>query len=363
MKKAESAAPRRGMAVDEGSRNSRDRAPGTVPARHAQLDLSLTSGLAIPSSRRHGVSAAAVAIAALAAASLTAFASGPPRIEAAVPPPSWASSQSAATTTALPARQTDQVDRSNRRAPLIGSSEVARTSATASSTSPAPSPTRAKVKVTQPTKKPSAASQPGYPRALWRVTGTRFATTGLNLRTIPVAGSPVVTVVGAGQALKVTDATFGSFRQVSWNGRPVWVSKAHLASSKPVVTSSSTSDRSATPTGSCSKQMPAGVTAAARTVAWEACARFPAISSFGGYRAGDSGAHGSGRAVDMMISGDPGWQVAFWARANAGRLGITEVIYAQKIWTAQRSSDGWRPMSDRGGTTANHYDHVHVTVG
>ncbi|MDQ1640746.1 MAG: hypothetical protein QOJ90_97, partial [Actinomycetota bacterium] len=27
-----------------------------------------------------------------------------------------------------------------------------------------------------------------------------------------------------------------------------------------------------------------------------------------------------------------------------------------------RSSEGWRPMADRGSTTANHYDHVHVSV-
>jgi hypothetical protein len=28
----------------------------------------------------------------------------------------------------------------------------------------------------------------------------------------------------------------------------------------------------------------------------------------------------------------------------------------------ERSSEGWRYMSDRGSTTANHYDHVHVSV-
>ncbi|MGH8775923.1 MAG: hypothetical protein ACRDWI_12375 [Jiangellaceae bacterium] len=38
------------------------------------------------------------------------------------------------------------------------------------------------------------------------------------------------------------------------------------------------------------------------------------------------------------------------------------MIWAQRIWTAERSSDGWRWMEDRGSDTANHYDHVHVTV-
>jgi hypothetical protein len=43
-------------------------------------------------------------------------------------------------------------------------------------------------------------------------------------------------------------------------------------------------------------------------------------------------------------------------------LGVSEVIWSQRIWTVERSSDGWRWMEDRGSDTANHYDHVHVTV-
>jgi hypothetical protein len=38
------------------------------------------------------------------------------------------------------------------------------------------------------------------------------------------------------------------------------------------------------------------------------------------------------------------------------------VIWSQQIWTVDRGSEGWRYMEDRGSTTANHYDHVHVTV-
>ena len=33
----------------------------------------------------------------------------------------------------------------------------------------------------------------------------------------------------------------------------------------------------------------------------------------------------------------------------------------QHIWSVERAGEGWRGMSDRGSTTANHYDHVHVT--
>ena len=93
------------------------------------------------------------------------------------------------------------------------------------------------------------------------------------------------------------------------------------------------------------------------------CARYPQISSFGGRRSGDSGFHGTGRALDVMISNSSvGWDIANWTRANASALGVSEVIYSQKIWTVERSSEGWRSMSDRGSATANHYDHVHVSV-
>ena len=93
------------------------------------------------------------------------------------------------------------------------------------------------------------------------------------------------------------------------------------------------------------------------------CAAFPEVSSFGGRRGGDGGFHGTGQAVDAMISDSAaGWRLARWLRANASRLGVSEVIYSQKIWTVQRSGEGWRGMSSRGSATANHYDHVHVSV-
>ena len=78
------------------------------------------------------------------------------------------------------------------------------------------------------------------------------------------------------------------------------------------------------------------------------CARFPNISSFGGRRPANGGFHPSGRAVDAMIdTNNGGWEVARWVRANASRLGVSEVIHAQSIWTVQRSGEGWRGMSDR----------------
>jgi len=93
------------------------------------------------------------------------------------------------------------------------------------------------------------------------------------------------------------------------------------------------------------------------------CAAFPGtVSSFGGYRAGDDGDHGSGRAVDIMVSGEPGRTIARYVQAHARELGVSYVIYQQKIWLAGRPTGEWKAMEDRGSTTANHFDHVHVSV-
>ena len=63
-----------------------------------------------------------------------------------------------------------------------------------------------------------------------------------------------------------------------------------------------------------------------------------------------------------MVSVAAGWEVAEYVRANHAALGVSYVIYSQKIWSVQRSGEGWRGMSNRGSATANHYDHVHVTT-
>jgi len=90
------------------------------------------------------------------------------------------------------------------------------------------------------------------------------------------------------------------------------------------------------------------------------CAAFPSVRSYGTWR--NDGEHGQGRAVDVMVSGDLGWEIANFLRSNAGKLGIDYLIYSQKIWSTDRAGEGWRGMASRGSATANHYDHVHVTV-
>ena len=87
--------------------------------------------------------------------------------------------------------------------------------------------------------------------------------------------------------------------------------------------------------------------------------QFPGMSDIGGYRAGDAGDHGSGRAVDIMTGSGDGDAVAAYLQQHAGELNITYVIWKQRIWTPGGS---WTPMADRGDPTQNHFDHVHVSV-
>ena len=75
-------------------------------------------------------------------------------------------------------------------------------------------------------------------------------------------------------------------------------------------------------------------------------------------RAGTSD-HPSGRAVDFMVDRATGDRLAACALNNRAALGITYVIWRQRI----NFGSGWQPMEDRGGVTANHYDHVHVSFG
>lgn len=84
------------------------------------------------------------------------------------------------------------------------------------------------------------------------------------------------------------------------------------------------------------------------------------ITSIGGFRAGDWGDHGSGRAVDVMTSSfGQGDAVAEFFQAHAGEFGIKYIIWKQRYWAP---GGGWSMMEDRGSPTQNHMDHVHISV-
>ncbi|WP_296141365.1 hypothetical protein [uncultured Tessaracoccus sp.] len=106
-----------------------------------------------------------------------------------------------------------------------------------------------------------------------------------------------------------------------------------------------------------------GLRTRARNVMRVVCHEFPFVSrQLGVGGRGNASYHPTGRAVDVMVSGTRGWEVAHMLQRHASRLGVTEIIYERRIWTAKRAGEGWRWMSNRGNATANHYDHVHVSI-
>ena len=103
------------------------------------------------------------------------------------------------------------------------------------------------------------------------------------------------------------------------------------------------------------------LTPAAVYVYRSVCHAFPQITSYGGWDA--HGEHASGKALDIMTSDVTlGNRIAAFLQAHASELHVYDILWRQHIWTPVRASEGWRLFADRGSPTANHDDHVHVSV-
>ena len=271
------------------------------------------------------------------------------------------------------------VSRGGERAPLASASPSGDTET--STPAPLPTPTETPeatpTETATPTEEVTATASPTKtfdPSELGEKTGEMYIASSANVRTGPGSDYDVRTTLDAGLAVTITNVTSNGWQQISYKGRAGWVKSDLLTSKKPETPSASPSSESggsgsgggASSGGTCSsssaKSIESGLTSKSISVLHAVCAAFPDVKSYGGYR-NDSGYHGQGRAIDVMVSGDRAWEIARWLRENAKSLGVIEVIHAQKIWTTQRSSEGWRSMSDRGSATANHYDHVHISVG
>ncbi|WP_296367688.1 hypothetical protein [Pseudonocardia sp.] len=101
------------------------------------------------------------------------------------------------------------------------------------------------------------------------------------------------------------------------------------------------------------------VTAVARAAAQYLGCQYGEPTMYGvAGRAGTSD-HPGGRAVDFMVDRSTGDALAACALRNADELGISYVIWRQRI----NYGSGWEAMEDRGGATANHMDHVHISFG
>ena len=183
---------------------------------------------------------------------------------------------------------------------------------------------------------------------------TRLWTTeDLNLWNSPDENADNIGLVEALTKVLVTGRRQSDRTEIVVDGRSRWVTSTYLSATKP--------ESGPSLGGACANGTSIDAGRASLYDIFNAvCSNWPEITSYGTWRS--DGEHGQGRAMDIMVSGATGWEVANFLRANYADLGIEYLIHARNIWSVDRAGEGWRGMADRGSITANHLDHVHVTV-
>jgi hypothetical protein len=316
-------------------------------------------------------------LAGLVTTGVVAVAAGSTTDSASVPPVGATAAASPASPADVVREQGTSRSGSDRPALSPAAAEAAKTKAAAATKTAKPKAAKPK---TRPAPKPALLPEVKLPSL--KVVDTEYTRVALNVREEASTRSDLITVLKSGSKVAVTKTVRGEWQYIAYRGDGGWVKKQYLLESKPkppkvakpakaaqVAGGSSAGSASSSPGGTsgaaCSggSKVESGLTADAVRLHRALCAKFPGISAYGGVRADSLPEHPSGRALDAMVSSNGlGQQVADWVRANAKQLGVSEIIFAQRIWTVQRGSEGWRSMSDRGSASANHYDHVHVTV-
>ena len=243
---------------------------------------------------------------------------------------------------------------------------------------PKPSKPRTPAKPARPTT--PAKPKPSTP-ATPKVTGVRYATTALDIRTASGSSSRTVGEVTTGTALSITGVTANGRSQIVYRGQTRWVTSKWLSANKPGTTKPAASKKTksgktSTPSspGNWNKLMAggseglSGLRPSAKGLVNNVLQNFPQINTIYGVRPHDPYPdHPSGHAIDLMLPNYKsnealGWKMAKYYQAHASELGVSYIIFHQQIWSVARDSEGWRHMEDRGGDTANHMDHVHITT-
>ena len=189
---------------------------------------------------------------------------------------------------------------------------------------------------------------------------TPLYTTGeLNLRKEPSKDAELIGRVEAATKVVATSIIDGKYRKVTVDDQEGWVLAANLADETEDLAQGITMAKCSRGTAVENKLRPDTI-----KIYRSVCALFPGVNSYGGWRAGGRQFHKNGRALDIMLTPKKesamGWKIAKYLVANAKAFNIDHIIFEQKIWTP--GTPRWRGMADRGGTTANHYDHVHVAI-
>jgi hypothetical protein len=211
------------------------------------------------------------------------------------------------------------------------------------------------------------AAQEATARAVRRAHVRKWVTVDLNLWSSASQAARQVGLVKAGSHVLVTGRTADGRAELVVDGQSRWVTAEYLAAKKPhPASASASSSGSGAAAGLSMAACPDGsveyrLTAAAVYVYRSVCHAFPQITSYGGWDA--HGEHASGKALDIMTSDKAlGDQIAAFLQAHAAELNLFDVIWWDRIWTPVRASEGWRAYGNHGSPTADHMDHVHVSV-
>ena len=200
--------------------------------------------------------------------------------------------------------------------------------------------------------KPTLMSETAVRKAIKSADTQLWTTAQLNLWSEPGEKARQLGELDAGKKVLVTGRDAAGRVEIVLEGKSRWVTAGYLSEEEPPTLGGECTNGTSVASG-----VSPNIVAVHRAV----CAAFPSITSYGTLRGG-GGDHSVGRAVDIMVSGELGYQVADFVRENFDVLGVSYVIYSQRIWSVERGGEGWRGMSNRGSTTANHYDHVHVST-
>jgi hypothetical protein len=223
---------------------------------------------------------------------------------------------------------------------------------------PSAAPSKSKAKPVTKTPLERLLAPAAVRAAIARADTKRWTTEPLNLWTTPSKTSARTGTVEEGKRVLLTGRELAGRVEIVWGtSQTRWVTDGYLTDEKPVAP-----EAPVAPAAGCTNgtTVPDAVSPNVKLVHTAVCAAFPDITTYGTFR--NDGEHSQGLAVDIMVSGDRGREIAEFLRARAGELGVNYLIYQQQIWSVERGGEGWRGMEDRGSVTANHFDHVHVTV-
>jgi hypothetical protein len=207
------------------------------------------------------------------------------------------------------------------------------------------------------------AAQRATARAVKQAHVQKWTTVDLNLWSSAAQAARQVGLMKAGKHVLTTGRAQDGRVELVVDGQSRWVTAGYLADAKPDtsttagVTAAAGLSMAPCPDGSVEYRL----TPAAVYVYRSVCHAFPQITSYGGWDA--HGEHVTGKALDIMTSDVAlGNAIAAFLQQHASELHLYDILWRQHIWTPVRASEGWRLFADRGSPTANHMDHVHVSV-